>query len=83
MTVCRFPLRSHRRLSEIFGSTQRHGRNAPDLFESAFLARRYRSEFELLLVPQLVQQAVFPLLVGIGRLLGRYARYADAPEPIR
>lgn len=73
-------------LGEIFDSTRRRmqqGRHGPDPFESAFLVRRYRSEFMMLAVPQLVQQVVFPLLVFIGRLQGRFARYADAPEPVR
>jgi hypothetical protein len=27
--------------------------------------------------------AFFPLQVALGRLLGKYRRYADAPEPVR
>jgi len=30
----------------------------------------------------LVQRVVFPLLVAVGQLLGKYDRYADAPEPV-
>jgi hypothetical protein len=30
-----------------------------------------------------VQRIVFPVLVAIGTLLGRYRKYADAPEPVR
>jgi len=26
---------------------------------------------------------VFPVQVAVGRLLGRYRKYADAPEPVR
>jgi hypothetical protein len=34
-------------------------------------------------IPALVQRFVFPVLVAVGTLLGRYTRYADAPEPVR
>jgi hypothetical protein len=33
-------------------------------------------------IPTLVQRFVFPVLVVIGRMLGRYDKYADAPEPV-
>jgi hypothetical protein len=34
-------------------------------------------------VPAAVQRFVFPVQVAVGRLLGRYEKYADAPEPVR
>lgn len=69
-------------LGAIFASTKRSGGTRPDLFDIAYLTHRYRSEFSLVGVPAPVQRLVFPLLVGIGQLLGRYRRFADAPEPI-
>ena len=45
--------------------------------------RRYRSEFYMAEIPAVVQRVVFPVQVTVGRLLGKYERYADAPEPIR
>ena len=70
-------------LTEIFESTKRSGRGRPGLFDIAFLARRYRSEYAVSEIPAVVQGIVFPMIVLVGRLLGRYARYADAPEPVR
>ncbi len=55
----------------------------PSLLDAAFLARRYRDEFGLVEIPAPVQRLVFPVLVAIGTLLGRYDRYTDAPEPVR
>ena len=69
-------------LSEVFASTRRNG-GRPSPFDAAYLTRRYRSEFAMLAVPSLVQRLLFPVLVAVGTLLGRYARYADAPEPVR
>jgi hypothetical protein len=35
----------------------------------------------MLEAPAAVRRSVFPVVVAAGTLLGRYARYADAPEP--
>jgi uncharacterized cupin superfamily protein len=70
-------------LGAIFESQKRGGGSRPDPFDAAFLARRYRSEFGMVEVPAPVQRLVFPVLVAIGRLLGRYGKYADAPAPVR
>ena len=34
-------------------------------------------------IPAAVQRFVFPVMVFVGRVLGRYGKYADAPEPVR
>jgi quercetin dioxygenase-like cupin family protein len=69
-------------LGEIFASMQRHGGKRPGIFDAAYLTRRYRSEFEILEAPAPVRRFVFPLIVAVGRLLGRHRRFADAPEPL-
>lgn len=70
-------------LTALFESTKRSGRGRPDLFDIAFLASRYRDEFAMVEIPMAVQRTVFPAVVAVGTLLGKYRRYADAPEPIR
>lgn len=70
-------------LGAIFESQKRSGGSQPNPFDAAFLARRYRSEFGMAEIPAPVQRFVFPVQVAIGRLLGRYEKYADAPEPVR
>lgn len=70
-------------LGAIFESQKRSGGSRPNLLDAAFLTRRYRDEFGLVEIPAPVQRFVFPVLVAIGRLLGRYEQYADAPEPVR
>ena len=70
-------------LTEIFASTRRNGGKRPGVFDAAYLTRRYRSEFAMLAIPAPVQRIVFPVIVAIGRLLGKYARYAAAPVPVR
>ncbi len=70
-------------LGAIFESQKRSGGARPNPFDAAFLARRYRSEFGMVEIPAPVQRFVFPVLVAVGRLLGRYEKYANAPEPVR
>jgi uncharacterized cupin superfamily protein len=69
-------------LTQLYDSTRRNGGRRPDPFVAAFLIRRYRSEFAMLEIPAFVQRFVFPLQVAIGRLLGKYRRFEDAPSPV-
>lgn len=73
------PLNFEYLLSENFASMREHG-GRPGLLEGAYLLDRYRSEFSLHL-PGFVTRLLFPTMVRIGRALGRFEKYADAPEP--
>jgi len=70
-------------LGAIFDSMKRSGRPRPSFFDAAFLLTRYKTEMTMLEIPAPVQTLVFPVLIVIGRLLGKYDRYKDAPEPIK
>jgi quercetin dioxygenase-like cupin family protein len=70
-------------LTQLFGSTRANGGKRPRIFDAAFLMSRYRSEFGLADVPAPVQRFVFPVVVAIGRALGRGKRFAGAPDPVR
>jgi quercetin dioxygenase-like cupin family protein len=70
-------------LGQLYDSMKRSGRPRPGLLDAAYLLTRYRSEFAMLDIPAPVQRFVFPVLIGAGRLLGRFRRYEDAPEPVR
>ena len=69
-------------LTALFESTKRNGGKRPALFDAVFLTRRYRSEFGLLAIPAPVQAFVFPVVLALGYLLGKYSRYNDAPPPV-
>jgi hypothetical protein len=69
-------------LSELFASTKANGGGRPALFDAAFLATRYRSEFALLEIPAVVRHVVMPILYVAGALLGKHRKYRDAPPPI-
>jgi uncharacterized cupin superfamily protein len=69
-------------LTEIFASAKRNGCGRPALFDVAYLARRYRSEYTMLMIPPLVQRVLFPVIVLFGTLMGRYERYRHAPAAV-
>lgn len=69
-------------LGSLFASQKANGGERPALFDIAFLTHRYRSEYRMLLIPPLVQRLAFPVVVAIGKLLGRYQKYRNAPNPL-
>ena len=70
-------------LGEIYASVKRSGGERPAMWDAAFLTHRYRDEFAMSEIPPFVQRFVIPVQVAVGRLLGKFSRYADAPEPVR
>jgi uncharacterized cupin superfamily protein len=68
-------------LGELFRTQRERGSHRPDPWVAAFLLTRYRSEFALLALPPFVARFVLPVQVLVGRVLGKYRRYADAPAP--
>jgi hypothetical protein len=54
------PLNIEYFLSEIFAATERNGGARPGLFDIAFLATRYRTEFTMIEIPMAIQRVSFP-----------------------
>ncbi len=70
-------------LAALFASTKGNRGRRPHPLDAAYLLRRYRSELGIVEIPIVVQRLVFPVQVALGTLLGRYRKYAGAPEPLR
>ena len=70
-------------LASIFGSMKRNRGRRPSLLDMAFLVTRYRTEMGNPTIPTFVQRAVFPLIVLVGKMSGRYGHFKDAPEPLK
>lgn len=68
-------------ISRLHETIRENGGARPGFFEGAFLAWRYRSEFDMEEIPGPVKRLVFPVVVALGTLLGRYRKYRDAPPP--
>jgi hypothetical protein len=70
-------------LSQMFDAQKRGKNGRPDMFDAAWLARRYRTEYRMLEIPAWVQAVVFPVIVFVGTVLGKFRKFADAPAPRR
>jgi quercetin dioxygenase-like cupin family protein len=70
-------------LGSMFQSQKENGGRRPQIWDIAYLLQRYRSEFGILAVPAFVQRLVFPVVVLVGRLAGKYAKYQGAPAPMQ
>jgi quercetin dioxygenase-like cupin family protein len=70
-------------LTHVFASTRANGGKRPRFFDAAYLLSRYRSEFGLADIPAPVQRFVFPVVVAVGRALGRGKRFEGAPAPVQ
>jgi quercetin dioxygenase-like cupin family protein len=67
-------------LGALFASARENG-GRPGLFDAAFLIARYRTEYTLLDMPA-VLRILLPIVYAAGVVLGRYAKFADAPAPL-
>jgi hypothetical protein len=65
-------------LGTLFASAKENG-GRPRLFDGAFLIRRYRTEYALLDIPAAAQKVLVPVVYFVGLVLGRYAKFKDAP----
>ena len=69
-------------LGALFASMRENGGGRPGLYDAAFLLTRYRNEFGMLAMPTFVRRVVLPVVYVVGRALGKYDKYRDAPEQI-
>jgi mannose-6-phosphate isomerase-like protein (cupin superfamily) len=68
-------------IATLFASAKANG-GWPSLFDGAFLMTRYRSEFEMVELPLVVRRVVLPIVYMLGKVLGKYRKFAGAPAPI-
>jgi len=69
-------------LSSIYAAQNKSGKAAPEQFDAAYLIKRYASEYDLPGIPKFVKKTIIPITYGIGRLLGKYKHFKDAPDPV-
>jgi len=70
-------------ITRLHASIRRNGGERPGFFDGAFLIHHFRREYDLAEIPTPVKRIVFPVVVLLGRLLGRYSHFADAPAALR
>ena len=70
-------------LTSMYASATKSGKPEGDPFDSAYLIVRYKSEYDVKAIPTFVKKVIFPITVAIGKLLGKYKHFADAPEALK
>ncbi|MBK9401437.1 MAG: cupin domain-containing protein [Bacteroidetes bacterium] len=70
-------------IRQLYQSCNEANDDKPDPFDGAFLLTRYKAEMDMLTIPRPVKKFVFPLLLVIGKLTGKFKKFADAPPPVK
>jgi len=69
-------------LTALYNAMNESGSEKPEQFDGAYLLYRYRKEHDLPELPKFVKSFVIPATYTIGKLTGRYKKFADAPTPM-
>lgn len=70
-------------LAATYASMDKAGTHAGDPFDSAYLITRYKTEYDIMVIPAFVKKVVMPIIVFIGKMLGKYKHFATAPAPLK
>jgi hypothetical protein len=70
-------------LTAIYAAQNKSGKAQPEAFDGAYLMMRYAGEYDMAEIPPFVKKVVIPLTYWLGRLLGKYKHFVDAPAPLR
>lgn len=70
-------------LSSIFEAQNKSGKAEPEKFDGAYLITLYASEFDMTEMPRFVKKIILPSIYRIGKLLGKYPHFKNAPEPLK
>jgi quercetin dioxygenase-like cupin family protein len=70
-------------LSSIFAAQNKSGSDRPETFDAAYLLTRYSKEYDLPELPKFVKKAIMPATYVVGKMLGKYKHFKDAPEPLK
>lgn len=70
-------------LSAVYAAQNKSGKAEPDPFDGAYLLTRYASEYDMPEIPAFVKKVIFPATCFVGKLLGKYTHFRDAPEPLK
>ena len=68
-------------LSSIYAAQNKSGKAEPEMFDGAYLLTRYSTEYDLPEIPPFVKKVIIPITYFVGRVLGKYKHFRDAPEP--
>lgn len=69
-------------LTAIYNAQNKSGKAQPEQFDAAYLFTRYSSEYDLPEIPAFVKKVIIPITYQIGKLLGKYKHFENAPAPV-
>ncbi|HZF64716.1 MAG TPA: cupin domain-containing protein [Chitinophagaceae bacterium] len=70
-------------LSSVYAAQNKTGTAIPEKFDGAYLIKRYASEYDMADMPSFVKKIVIPITYYVGKLLGKYKHFHNAPEPVK
>jgi quercetin dioxygenase-like cupin family protein len=70
-------------LSSVYAAQTKTGTDRPEKFDGAYLLTRYASEYDMAEIPKFVKKVILPATYYIGRLLGKYKHFENAPAPVK
>ena len=70
-------------LTSVYQSMNKVGNPKGDPYDMAYLVTRYKSEYDMLVIPPFVKRFIMPLTVSAGKILGKYEHFKNAPEPLK
>lgn len=69
-------------LTTLYNATKEQKNQKPNAFDGAFLIMKYRSEYDILDMPVFVKKVIIPVTYFVGKILGKYKKFEDAPIAI-
>lgn len=69
-------------LDTLYKAQNKSGSDRPEAFDGAYLLVRYKSEYDMPELPGFVKKVIMPITYFIGRLLGKYKKFENAPKPL-
>jgi len=70
-------------LSSVYAAQNKSGTEKPETFDAAYLLTRYASEYDMAGIPKFVKRFIIPTTYYIGKLLGKYKHFKNAPAPAK
>lgn len=70
-------------LSAIYDAQNKAGGARPEAFDSAYLMTQYAGEYDMAEIPAFVKKTIIPMTYQLGRILGKYRKFRNAPKPLK
>lgn len=70
-------------LCTLYAATKNQIKPEPNPFDGAFLGTKYQTEYAFPDLPESVKNIIIPITYFVGRLLGKYKKFKNAPKPVK